>query len=123
MRALLLSAAGVALSGCVIVSDVDVPGPAFDGPGAPERLYAAAVEPAGVRIRVASGGCTSEESFDVDVNRIGPPGAVRYFVRFDRDTEDNCEAFLPDGVELFFSNERMGLPEAGRITVSNPIGR
>jgi hypothetical protein len=123
MKLLFPVAAAIALSGCIIVSDVDVPGPGYDGGRGVERLYAASVEPGGVRIRVASNGCTTEDSFDVDVNRAGPPGERRFWVRFERENRDRCEAVLPDGVELFFTNGRLGLPGDGQISIANPIGR
>lgn len=123
MRLLLSAAAAAALSGCIVVSDVDVPGDSFDADGREERLYAASVEPDGVRIRVASNGCTSEESFDIDVDRIQSDDQPRYLVRFERDTPDNCRAFLPDGVELSFSRERLGLSSDAAISIGNRVGR
>ncbi len=122
MRLLLLAAAAAALSGCIVVSDVDVPGDGFDTGDREERLYGASVEPGGVRIRVASNGCTTEESFDIDVDRFQSNGEPRYLVRFERDTPDRCRAFVPDGVELFFSRDRLGLSSDALISIANRIG-
>lgn len=123
MRLFLLAPVAVALSGCIIVSDVDVPGDDFDGgAGQQERLLAVSVEPEGVRIRAASNGCTTEESFDIDVDRFETNGQARYLVRFERDNPDRCRAFVPDGVELFFSRDRLGLSPDAPISIANRIG-
>ena len=122
MRALLSVAAialtGAVLSGCIIV-DADVDGD-FDVDHNRERLYAASIEPDGVRVRVASNGCTTEESFGVDVDHKGDD---RYTVAFERENPDHCRAMLPDGVELFFPRSRLGLPDDATIRIRNPIGR
>jgi hypothetical protein len=124
MRVLILACAAVGLSGCIYISDNNIPDGDFDSDlGGPERLYGAMVEPDGVRIRVASNGCTDEQSFDVDVDRVGGPGDARFRVRFARETPDRCRAYLVDGVELFFSRQRLGLPDDARITIANRIVR
>lgn len=124
MRALCFAAAAFAVSGCIVV-DADVDGfDDYDYVRGAERLYAASVEPDGVRVRVASNGCTNEESFDVRVNRTGrDDGVERYSVYFDRENPDRCRAMLPDGVELFFTRERLGLPQDASIQIANPIRR
>ena len=123
MRVLCLAVAAIALEGCIFIGDVDAGEQSFDGGYGIERLYGAMIEPDGVRVRVASNGCTSEESFDVDVDRVGGPGEARYRIRFERESPDRCRAYLVDGVELMFSRQRLGLPEDARISIANPIGR
>lgn len=123
MRILVALAAMVALAGCIYISDNSIPGDFDDEASAAERLYGVTVEPAGVRVVVASNGCTSEESFDVDVDPFRSNGSQRYLVRFSRFEPDRCRAFLPDGVELFFSRERLGLAPDAPISISNRIGR
>ncbi len=123
MRIVLLAVSALALSGCIYISDNDLPGDFDNDDGASERLYGVTVEPAGVRVVVASNGCTTEESFGVDVEPFRANGSQRYLVRFERETPDRCRALLPDGVELFFSRERLGLAPDAPISISNRIGR
>ncbi len=130
MRAFLLAAAaGLGLAGCVIIAD-DGPDDDFDfnasfgaGDSRLERLYGATVAPDGLHVQVASNGCTSEDSFDIDVDRIGGPGYARYRVRLERDTPDHCRALMADGVELFFSRQRLGLADDAVIQVVNRVER
>jgi len=117
MRAILLATAAVALSGCIII-DADVDSD-FDRHRDLEQLYAVSVEADGVRVRVASNGCTSENSFDIDVDHRGDD---RYAISIEREAPDRCRAMLRDGVEVFFSRDRLGLPRDAVITVRNPIG-
>jgi hypothetical protein len=119
-----LPVAAALLSGCIYISDNDLPGGDFDaGLGGPERLYGATVEPGGVRVIAASNGCTTEDSFDVDVEPFRVNGSPRFLVRFERETLDRCRAFLPDGVELYFTRERLGLPADAPISIANRVGR
>jgi len=117
MRAILLATVAIAVSGCIII-DADVDSD-FDFGGDLEQLYAVSVEADGVRARVASNGCTSEDSFDVDVKHRGDD---RYAISIERESPDRCRAMLRDGVEVFFSRDRLGLPHHAVITVRNPIG-
>jgi hypothetical protein len=123
MRVFVLPAAMLLLSGCVVIAENDVQGPPFDDRPNVERLYAASVEPGGVRVVAASNGCTSEESFDVEVEAFRANGSPRFLVRLERETPDRCRALMPDGVELFFSRERLGLSEDAAIVIGNSIGR
>lgn len=126
MRALILTAAAVMLAGCVYIEDNS----SFDdeftddvGGGRAERLYAASVEPGGLRVVAASNGCTTEDSFDVEVRPYRANGSQRYLVRLERETPDRCRALLADGVELFFDRTRLGLSPDAMIVVGNSVGR
>lgn len=120
MRALLIAASAAALSGCIVI-DADVDSDFdFDDGRSMERLYAASVDADGVRVRAASNGCTDVEDFDAKVRRRGDD---RFAVRFYREDADYCRALLPDGVELFFAYEDLGLPPGVSVTIDNPIGR
>jgi hypothetical protein len=132
MRALLLAAAAsLGLGGCVVIAGADIADEdfaeleaAFDGGVDPEleRVLAASVEPGGLRIRAASNGCTSEDSFDVDVHRVSRSDGGRYRVSLERETPDNCRALIAEGVELFFTRERLGVGAEATLIVANPVG-
>jgi hypothetical protein len=126
MRAFIALASAVALAGCVYIEDNS----GFDeeftddvGGGRAERLYAASVESGGLRVVAASNGCTTEDSFDVRVRPYRANGSPRFLVRLERETPDRCRAFMADGVELFFSRERLGLSQDAVIVVGNSVGR
>jgi hypothetical protein len=87
-----------------------------------EPLHSATVEPGGLRVVVASNGCTSEDSFDVDVDRSGGPAGERYRVTLQRENPDRCGAPSPEGVELFIPRERLGLGPDATIILANPVG-
>ncbi|MGD2131217.1 MAG: hypothetical protein PVI23_00380 [Maricaulaceae bacterium] len=119
MRTLIALASFVALSGCVIIdADDNVIESDFGRPD--ERLYAASVAPDGVHIRAPSNGCTTKDAFDVDVDRLS---SGRYAVSFDRIAPDRCRAYLPDGVELFYSRGELDIPADAAIVVRNLVGR
>jgi hypothetical protein len=90
----------------------------FEFDDVPERLLSASVEPAGLRVRAASNGCTSADSFGVSVADVGG----RYRVTLERDNPDRCDAPVADGVELFFPRERLGLASDAAIELANPVG-
>ena len=110
----------VGLGGCVIVdADDDDFNDRFDD-GRLELLRAASVDADAVRVRVASNGCTSEDSFDVRVRGDGRDGAFR--VVFLRENPDRCRALVPGGVALVFPRERLGLAPDAVIRIANPVG-
>lgn len=70
--------------------------------------------------RVRSGGCTTKASFDPFVE--GGP-SWDFDVELIRVHPDHCEAFFPNGVEVTFTREDLGLPRGARIQVINPVRR
>lgn len=122
IRPVLAGLGALALAGCVIIDadDEDPRGHAdvSDAP-APEQLYAAAIGPEAITIRVSSGGCTDRASFTPNVMRAGEG----WRVAFRRAAPDRCKAFLADGVELAWSRAELGLPDGARVVVVNEVGR
>lgn len=91
-----------------------------------EPLLAASVDSNNVKIRVASGGCTTKNSFEVkkitDVKRQ----AVQLF--FIRTLSDNCEAnnsdaYFPNGIVLSYTFDELGILRGQNVYVGNPFGR
>jgi hypothetical protein len=108
------------LGGCLIV-DADVSESDFGGFSG-GLLYAAEVSvrgPAEISIVAHSNGCTQKEDFSADVDRDDG----RYRVRFERDHEDNCKAFVPEGRRMTWSFRELGIPEGSQVTISNRVGR
>jgi hypothetical protein len=108
------------LGGCLIV-DADVRESDFGGFSG-GLLYAAEVSvrgPAEISIVAHSNGCTQKEDFGADVHHDDG----RYRVRFERNREDNCKAFVPEGRRMTWSFRELGIPEGSLVTISNRVGR
>jgi hypothetical protein len=118
-------AAAAALSGCVYIEDnSEIGRPGGGGRPGLAPLYAASVERDGVHIWADSHGCTGEDSFQTVVFRDGGrPDSGWFHVRFERLSVDQCEAFVPGGVELVYSFTRLGLPPDANVIVDNPTNR
>jgi len=81
-----------------------------------ETLSAARFEAGGVIIRVGSNGCTRTQDFAVEVET----GAT-IALTFNREQPDVCRAFLPEGVELRWSYEELGLTAGQAVAIRNPV--
>lgn len=83
-----------------------------------ELVYDWRVDRAGdLVVRVASNGCTTRDSFAADV--YGAQG-WNFDVTLRRVHADNCRAILPQGVELAWTFDELGLPPGAGIRVTNP---
>jgi len=86
----------------------------------PEPVYDWRVDRAGdLVVRVASNGCTTRDSFVADVYGAGGQG-WNFDVTLARLHSDNCRALLPQGVELVWTREDLGLPQGAGLRVTNP---
>jgi len=112
---------GAALGGCVIV-DADVQEgdwSRFSG----GLLYGAEISargPSEVSIIAHSNGCTQKEHFRPDIDR---ESSNRFRVRFERTTEDNCKAFVPEGKRMTWSFSELGIPSDAQVVIANRVGR
>lgn len=104
--------AALATGGCVIVAGDFDDTPQFTRPG---DIMGSVVDSRGVTITARSNGCTDKSYFDVDVDR--DDGV--YEVSFDKERNDNCRAFLRDGVQLTWSYEELGIPRDASVIVLN----
>ena len=86
-----------------------------------EVLLGLSATPKTVEIQVASGGCTGKGDFRVDLNSGGAKTAP-YSITFHRTRNDDCKAFLPDGVQLSFTREELGLTGTSEFIVTNRFG-
>jgi hypothetical protein len=111
------------LGACVIV-DADVQEGDWSRYAGGGLLYAAEVGPprgpGEISIVAHSNGCTQKEHFHADVDRQDDN---RYRVRFERTTEDNCKAFMPEGRRITWTFSELGLPSDARVVIANRIGR
>jgi hypothetical protein len=120
-----LMAVGAALSGCVIYSgsegenvEVRVGDHSTVAETAPagEALRAARFDGAALVVRVDSNGCTQASDFSVSVTD-GDPASIRLV----RDTPDLCKALVPDGVELRWTYDELGLQAGTAARIENAL--
>lgn len=72
-----------------------------------------------LRIQVRSNGCTDKDSFD-PVVMVDPRRGWAFTVELRRLRPDHCRAFLPEGVELVWTRDELGLPPRAAVRVINP---
>ena len=117
-RRLLATGLLLALGGCVGRGGVTLVGGASRETAELEALNAATAGPEGLRLRVASNGCTRKEDFAFYVDRAAAPPTVA----FARKRVDGCHA-APGEVVLSFSYQELGVVGQGRLAVLNPVGK
>jgi hypothetical protein len=71
-------------------------------------------------VRVFSNGCTNKDSFDA-VATGSPRAGWAFDVTLTRHFPDTCEAILPQGVELVWMRDELGLPESAQMSLTNPV--
>lgn len=123
MTRAMLAAALIApmLSGCVIYAndegktDVvrlsDAAAPSLEAVGQPRA------ENGRLIVRVGSNGCTSLDSFEVQLTEAADGYTD---VVLNRQSPDLCKALVPDGVELVWGFGTLGLPADARLRLLNP---
>lgn len=124
IRLITLAAAGLAglsLAGCTGSSGPPIVNPASGFADEPlEPVLAWRENAAGdLVVRVQSSGCTTKDSFQVDVTGSAA-GGWAFNVAFTRLHADRCRAFLPQGVALSWTKDELGLPPSAQLSVVNP---
>lgn len=126
LKALVLAAAAAPLlAGCVVYDSTTSDAVSVRmGPTA-AAVAASALEPLGsVRfetgalvVQAQSNGCTSEASFAVHIADTEGPAQIS----LTREAEDLCKALVPNGVELRWTYEELGLKSGETAVVQNPV--
>lgn len=114
----------LALGGCVIYSQeggdrqvaVHVGDAAPAASAALEPVRAVRAEDGRLIVRVDSNGCTQAADFAVRIEESDP---VR--VRLERQKPDHCRALVPDGVEVSWTYEELGLTAGQAVRLFNPL--
>jgi hypothetical protein len=75
-----------------------------------------------LRVRVPSTGCTSKESFTIDVDK-GITGKAPFTITIYRIMPDYCEVYMPEGIILEWRMADLGMKSTDTFTVSNTIGK
>jgi hypothetical protein len=82
-----------------------------------EPIHAARMDRDRFVARVASNGCTDGTSFALEIT-AGDDGWTDVALR--RERPDLCKALVPDGVELSWPVDQLGLEPGARVRVVNP---
>ncbi len=90
--------------------------PREDLPGQIEPVHAAAIARDEAVFWVTSNGCTAREDI-TPVVRASSDGPI---ITLRRIKEDRCRETLPEGTELRWSFEELGLAPGSRLSVQNP---
>ncbi|HAQ35730.1 MAG: hypothetical protein CMF74_06145 [Maricaulis sp.] len=117
-RLTLIGAAAVSLAACSTVQRIPgIPGGDRGAESTVETVLGSRMIGNDILVvRVASNGCTQKGDFTVEVRRRD--GA--YNVMLERTREDYCRALMPNGVEIAFGFEELGVPEGATVRVANP---
>lgn len=85
-------------------------------PGQAEPIHAAAIGPDQAVFWVSSNGCTRKDDLRAVVRRSGDAAVI--ILR--RIKEDRCADIQPQGVEMRWSFEELGIEPGARVSVENP---
>ena len=106
------------LAGCAAVQQMAdrFQGPQEPLPGQIEPVHAAAIARDEAVFWVTSNGCTAKEDIAPMV-RSSSDGPI---ITLRRIKEDRCRESLPEGTEIRWSFEELGLAPGSRLSVDNP---
>jgi len=122
MRLIATAAAVLALapllSACVVVRQfTDEPLPETASlPGHVEPVHAAVIAQNQAAFWVSSNGCTAK----ADIQPVVRQSSDGPIITLRRIKEDRCREVRPEGVEMRWSFEELGLAEGSRLSVENP---
>ena len=113
-----MAALTASLPGCTAVQQVAgrFQTPQTDLPGQIEPVHAAAIARNEAVFWVTSNGCTAKEDI-TPVVRSSSDGPI---ITLRRIKEDRCLQTLPEGAEMRWSFEELGLAPGSRLSVDNP---
>jgi len=111
-------ALGPSLAGCAMVDRFlpDRQTAAVDLPGQVEAIHAAAIADDQAVFWVSSNGCTEKD----DLTPVVRPVRNGSVITLRRLKEDRCDDPRPQGVEISWSFQELGLESGARVTVENP---
>lgn len=107
------------LSACVYIKTQEAPAPVvrIDMPGEIEAIHAAAFTADHALFRVSSNGCTSKADIEPVIQRTRREAVIT----LRRIRPDECDAAVPDGVQIEYSFAELGLETGQKARVNNPF--
>ena len=123
----ILGAAVALVVAAIVLQPNQKPQSRSDAPDAPvqtaqsisetdSRIIGASITDRTIDLIVPSNGCTDKESF----SPLVLPEGDGYSVIFRRKRPDLCRAYLPDGTDLTYSLEELGIAQGAEVQVMNP---
>lgn len=122
MKRIVMIAGALALaalsSGCALMDRFgqEEPAPLASAPGQIEPVHAAAIVQDQAVFWVSSNGCTQKSDLTPFIRRAGDESIIT----LRRIKEDRCRESLPEGTEIRWSFEELGLAPGSRLSVDNP---
>jgi len=110
-----LAALTVSLAACAAMQERAVES-AATLPGQVEPVYAAAIARDHAIFWVTSNGCTAKEDLRPVVTEVGAGSEIT----LRRLKDDRCRSPQPNGLEVRWTFEELGLPPGARLSVRNP---
>ena len=115
---LVAASSALFLGGCVIVDADEHVRADWSSDRSYGELMGADVTNGIVTARVTSNGCTTRDFIGADIDKTGDN---RFSVGFYRERQDYCEAYMPEGVELSWTFEELGIPQSAAVRIRNDI--
>jgi hypothetical protein len=81
-----------------------------------EALLGYHIDSRGVTFQVSSNGCTSKKSLQALLMESSP-----IQLQLNRTTPDRCRAYVPYGVNVFYSFEELGISPGSEFRITNPM--
>lgn len=106
------------LSACALADRFGASAPAqgADLPGHVEPVHAAVIAGNQAAFWVSSNGCTAK----ADIQPVVRQSSDGPIITLRRIKEDRCREIRPEGVEMRWSFEELGLADGSRLSVENP---
>lgn len=111
-----VAALGSVLSACALTNRVAQPSATADLPGHVEPVHAAVIAQNQAAFWVSSNGCTAK----ADIQPVVRQSSEGPIITLRRIKEDRCRDLQPEGVEMRWSFEELGLANGSRLSVENP---
>jgi len=105
-----------ALSACALTDRLAGPDTAEVLPGHVEPVHAAVIARNQAAFWVSSNGCTAK----ADIQPVVRQSSDGPIITLRRIREDRCREVRPEGVEMRWSFEELGLAAGSRLSVENP---
>lgn len=85
-----------------------------------ETLMGIEITDSKLKIRTHTGGCTTEDSFEISINK-GFTGLPPYILEVYRIEPDYCKGYFPDGILLEYDLATLGLEPFATFSLTNKI--
>ncbi len=110
-------ALGVMATGCIYVDGKSANWSQDTKHGWDPAILGAVIGDQSLEITAPSNGCTEKSSLDLGVEKKHN----NFYIHVNRTKQDYCKANLPDGVEIEYTFQELGIPSGATVQVKNKI--